>query len=180
MEPGILLSWRLASLDRSVLAVEVWRADTFTGPFENVTRSSLAPEPLMEFHDVSANRNQPYWYQLNLELQNGDRTNSAPIEVRAGSGTPFRTLLLPPREFDSEVEVRYQVGPGTGQVQLEVFDMRGRLVRTLEARLIHPGEYQLRWNRQDNQGKSVRRGVYIIRLTFQGQQLARKIALLNG
>jgi hypothetical protein len=60
------------------------------------------------------------------------------------------------------------------RVKIQIFDVSGRLVRTLADRNFIAGEHRLTWDGVDNAGKMVSRGVYFVRSQhadskFQGQ-----------
>ena len=49
------------------------------------------------------------------------------------------------------------------RVKIQIFDVSGRLVRTLADRSFTAGEHKLTWDGSDNLGKQVNRGVYFVR-----------------
>jgi flagellar hook assembly protein FlgD len=65
-------------------------------------------------------------------------------------------------------------------VELMVYDVAGRTVRTLANREFAAGEHRLEWDGMDDSGTRVARGVYFYRLrtpSFIGQ---KKLALLRN
>ena len=66
-----------------------------------------------------------------------------------------------------------------GPVYLGVFDISGRLVRTLVNRLMPSGAHSQEWDGRDNHGRSVASGIYFYRLTAGKNSLARKAVLLK-
>jgi hypothetical protein len=76
-----------------------------------------------------------------------------------------------PNPFQSSTTVRYQTKE-TGQVEIAVYDMLGRRVRTLVDRKVQAGkDLQVRWS-----GNSVGSGMYFVRLrTESGQKDVRKV-----
>jgi hypothetical protein len=67
------------------------------------------------------------------------------------------------------------------RVQVRIFDVTGRLVRTLSDRLFEAGNHRLVWDGVDDHGHSVARGVYFAKINFvnQGFQSANKMVVLN-
>lgn len=66
-----------------------------------------------------------------------------------------------------------------GDVRLRIFDVRGRLVRTLQAGLLPAGEHRFRWDGTDAQRRAVASGIYIYRveapdLTTNGKLVVAK------
>ena len=66
-------------------------------------------------------------------------------------------------------------------VQVRVFDIAGRLVRTLADRNFEAGEHTLVWDGADDQGRALARGVYFTRVEFLGRRFldAKKLILLR-
>jgi flagellar hook assembly protein FlgD len=54
--------------------------------------------------------------------------------------------------------------PYDGEVELAIYDLLGRRVRTLESGFKTAGEYVMKWNGVDEKGRSVASGVYFYRL----------------
>jgi hypothetical protein len=65
----------------------------------------------------------------------------------------------------------------TGRVQVNVFDVAGRKVRSLADRVFPAGEHILRWDGTDDTGSKVPRGVYFVRSNVQPG--AGRIIVLN-
>ncbi len=61
------------------------------------------------------------------------------------------------------------------RVRIRVYDVTGRLVRTLADRSFNAGEYDLAWDGADDSGSQVARGVYFARIEY-----ATKGAAING
>lgn len=69
-----------------------------------------------------------------------------------------------PNPFNPETEIHYQL-PGIGIVQLEIYDLVGRKIRTLVHQAIQfPGVHRIFWNGLDDSGKQVPGGVYMYRI----------------
>jgi hypothetical protein len=67
------------------------------------------------------------------------------------------------------------------RVEVKVFDISGRLVRTLADRQFAPGKYTLTWDGVDNGGRQVARGVYFTQVKYVNRRIteARKISVLK-
>ncbi len=76
-----------------------------------------------------------------------------------------------PNPATGSLTIRYGI-PKVANVSLSVYDISGKLVRTLETNgNVKPGYYNINWNCRDNQDREVARGVYFYRLeTSDGQQ----------
>jgi flagellar hook assembly protein FlgD len=68
---------------------------------------------------------------------------------------------------------------GEGRVALEVFDARGRRVRTLLQNRVVSGSLDVEWDGRDDQGHSVPSGVYFCRLTAPEGATTRRMTLVR-
>lgn len=70
-----------------------------------------------------------------------------------------------PNPFNPSTNIRFSL-PKNEKVRLEVYDMRGRLVKSLvDSDYMNAGTYEFSWDGKNNRGESVSSGVYITRLT---------------
>jgi hypothetical protein len=81
-----------------------------------------------------------------------------------GIPTEFQLLQNFPNPFNPATEIRFAV-PRESKIQLKIFDILGRKVRTLVDEIIPPGRYKSIWDSQDDNGMKVGSGVYLYRLT---------------
>jgi Ca-activated chloride channel homolog len=85
-----------------------------------------------------------------------------------------------PNPFNPTTTVRYTVGGTTTvHVKLMIYDMLGRIVKTLVADSRSPGEYSVVWDGTDEQGKSVSTGLYYCRLEAGGFSATRPMMMLK-
>jgi thiol-disulfide isomerase/thioredoxin len=78
---------------------------------------------------------------------------------------PVRPLLFncAPNPFRSGTEIRYQISSAQN-VRLAVYDITGRLVKTLVSGIQVPGAYQVNWDGLDERGRQAPNGVYLYSL----------------
>ncbi len=62
-------------------------------------------------------------------------------------------------------------------VQLVIYDVTGRPVRTLATRSFTPGLHQIPFDARDDRGKSLPSGIYFYRLVIEGHVETRKLIL---
>jgi hypothetical protein len=84
-----------------------------------------------------------------------------------------------PNPFNPTTTIRYDVPGGGGNVTLRVYDVGGKLVRTLVDRVEEPGEKCVTWNGRNEQGSRVASGVYFYRMTTPGFEMTKKMVLLQ-
>lgn len=94
---------------------------------------------------------------------------------------PSGLALHPPRPspFGDATTLDLDVPEGAGRVTLAVYNVGGRLVRTLADGAVRPGRREFVWNGTDDTGYPVSAGVYFARCTSGSQADTRKIVLLR-
>ena len=96
---------------------------------------------------------------------------------------PTRVLLHqnspnPFRGADRATMIRFEL-PAITPVTLQVFDVGGRLVRTLSDQTLEPGHHSLQWDGRDGRGARVDSGVYFYVLSTDRKEFARQMLLLK-
>lgn len=100
-------------------------------------------------------------------------------EPEARAGTTFALEIPAPSPARTSTAFQYSV-PSTfvdGSVNLSVFDLSGRLVRELRTGPSQPGTHVVGWDLRDRDGKSVRAGLYFVRLASREQKFTRSIVV---
>ncbi len=82
-----------------------------------------------------------------------------------------------PNPFNPHTTIQFELAPGSHQVKLVIYDVAGKLVRTLVDHVQHGGSYPVVWNGRNNTGKPVASGIYIYRL-YVGQHIQSKRMVL--
>jgi len=93
--------------------------------------------------------------------------------------TSFALHQNVPNPFNPTTTLSYAVPAGGGDVTLQIYDVAGRVVRTLVDGFEGEGEKRTVWNGRDDRGRPVASGVYFYRLTAPGFSKARKMVLLR-
>jgi hypothetical protein len=83
-----------------------------------------------------------------------------------------------PNPFNSRTTIVCDI-PADGTVSLQIFDVRGRLIRTLIDGHRVAGQLVVPWDGTDNQGQPVASGVYFYRLQAAGLEQSRKMAFVE-
>jgi hypothetical protein len=108
----------------------------------------------------------------NQPIQEGATTSAAPV--------PTRTLLLAPAPNPTRgtATVSYALAH-PGAVQLVVYDIAGRRVRTLVSGVKDPGAYRIAWDAHDDGGRAVATGVYHVALEADGLRMSQRLVLVR-
>jgi len=83
-----------------------------------------------------------------------------------------------PNPFNSSTTVVYSI-PKATNVELSIYDIRGRLVRNLARGEVTAGTYSVRWDGKDNSGKEVGSGIYLYRLKADGFIQTKRMVFLK-
>lgn len=93
--------------------------------------------------------------------------------------TGFALSSNHPNPFARTTTIRFEL-PQATHVRLEVFDLMGRRVRSLENRLLSPGYQSVEWDRRDDAGNRVGAGVYLYRMLAGSFRAEKKMVLLGN
>lgn len=74
--------------------------------------------------------------------------------------------------------ISYQVLEN-GRVSLKIYDICGRLVRTMADNVMQPGLYRAAWDGTDEHGLAVSPGVYFIRLDAVSVSITGRLTLVR-
>ena len=83
-----------------------------------------------------------------------------------------------PNPFNARTNLAFAV-PGDGRVTLRLFDVRGRLVRTLHDGPLPAGRHGYDWDGRDDGGRPLPSGPYFYRLEAGGESLTGRCALVK-
>ncbi len=90
----------------------------------------------------------------------------------------FRLASAQPNPFNPATLVTYET-VARDQVALHVYDVAGRLVRTLVDGAVEPGVHTAMFDGRDSGGKELASGTYFLRLESAGKRETQKIALIR-
>jgi hypothetical protein len=108
-----------------------------------------------------------------------------PVQTSVANGSPvggasYVTMLMPPapNPFNPETAVSFSLAT-KGQVNLAVYDVQGRRVRTLVNDVREAGPHVVRWDGMNDAGQSVASGMYFTRMDAEGFTATQKMTLLK-
>lgn len=160
-------------------------------PLVDVGSGVVTPEDALTFV-VTDNLPSPHLYVI-VEVETSWGTNGTvnrqiiEFPEPLGETTPIDNTPTPkqlvlesyPNPFNPATTIRFAL-PTSQAVSLAVYDVSGRLVRTLLNNSRKPaGFFETEWNGTDDRGRQVASGVYFFRLTAGSETLTRKAVLLK-
>ncbi len=122
-------------------------------------------------------------YSRNLGTGNGIelvKLQHSPLtSANEGPGTPTTFALHQnyPNPFNPSTTIGFSVSQ-SGPAMLEIYDVTGRLVRTLLSGNVAAGQHTAQWDGRDDRGSSVGSGVYFYRLRAGANSVASRKMLL--
>lgn len=178
VDGSVRLSWQVAcEVPASSFTVE--RSTTPLGDYEvrdvNVTRD---PGLWFSCVDTEVLPGVTYWYRIVLSSQTGSEVYG-PVEVHVEQAPAFyRVYQSYPNPFNPACWIRFDL-PHAGEVSLRVYDVTGRLLRTIVEGWRPSGSYTETWNGLDDEGGAVPSGVYFYELKALDFRSARKMVLMR-
>ena len=98
-----------------------------------------------------------------------------------GSSSEALGLLNVSNQQASEFQIRFRVDDSAAPLQIDIYDVAGRRVRSLADGTRSPGEHTVVWNGRDDAGNRAATGVYFVRYetTSPNTASSRKVVLIN-
>ncbi len=85
-----------------------------------------------------------------------------------------------PNPFNPMTTIEFTIPEDvSGKASLMVYDVRGRLIKTLADGNLAPARYTMTWNGRNDQGETVASGIYLYQLTAGDRVATRKLLVLR-
>jgi len=102
--------------------------------------------------------------RMDCQPCHGDPHSPQSVETLPGSASTFELSQNYPNPFNPSTRIQFAVSE-TEKIKLDVYDIQGRLVRTLvDYELYQPGRYEIMWDGLDNKGNRIASGVYFTKM----------------
>ncbi len=132
-----------------------------------------SPEHIsLKIDDVQANDDQG----KPIIIQAQACSNPEWSDIAAAPMNQYQLFTNYPNPFNPTTTISYAL-PNAAQVRIHVFDLTGRLVKTLVDSEQQPGLHSIAWDARDEAGKEVANGMYICRMIAGGEVLHQKMIL---
>ena len=108
------------------------------------------------------------------------RGRSGTGEGDDGAGAPSVTALRSayPNPFNPSTTIPFSL-VSQERVSLQIYDARGKLVRTLKNDVVPAGQHEAVWDGRDNSGNQMATGVYFVRFIAGSYEMTRKVVMLK-
>jgi hypothetical protein len=156
-----------------------------TGTNTNFTTQSFNLTPFLGYGDVrlrfrmttnsSTTRNGIYlddftlYWRRAVGIDNGRQTE---LPVR------FSLQQNYPNPFNANTEISFSI-PKSGYVQIDIYDLGGRKLKTIHSGEMEAGSHSLLWDGRNESGDLVGSGIYFYRLKAESGVIVKKMTLLK-
>jgi hypothetical protein len=174
-EVGVLLRWRMAE-STGLRGFNVYRSlDENTG-FERVNDELIPADQGNVYVDRGMVTGETYWYRLGAVADDGEwMSQTVSITVPSAALALHQNV---PNPFNPSTTISFTL-PERARVTLAIYDVGGRLVRTLVDDMVAEGKQERVWDGKDASGSHVSSGVYFYSLTAGDKTLTKKMVLLK-
>jgi len=165
---GVKVYWRTESeVDNAYWVIE--RAVDLKGEWGiagTTEGQGTKPTPTdYEYMDKAIDKDGEYYYRLVSIDGGGNKETYGPIKVKVSGFVPRVYALgkVYPNPFSRQLVISYDI-PKSSNVSLRIYDVSGRVVRTLINGKKAANYHSTKWDAKGDGGKSVGYGVYFLRM----------------
>ena len=92
----------------------------------------------------------------------------------------YKTSIIScyPNPFNPNITINYSL-ENKSNVEIEIFDILGRKIRTLDKTIKNKGLHKIFWNSLDNKGIEVSAGIYLVKINHDNKFMSQKITLIK-
>lgn len=117
------------------------------------------------------------WYVDNIQLSTGACETVTGVEETGPRPVPL-LIVSGANPFRSQLRMTLNAVPGT-EAQVQVFDIQGRLVRSLFSGTVSGTESALAWDGRDGTGQTAAAGFYLVRAATPHRQAVSRVVKLH-
>lgn len=128
-----------------------------------------------------------YYYKLQDVGIGGQTTFHGPVQFSGVTSVEDGSVINPgkyqlfqnhPNPFNPNTEIRFTIST-SGYVSIKIYDMQGKLVRSLVSERKAAGNYIVSWDSRDENGVKVTSGVYFYRINVGEFTMSKKMILMK-
>lgn len=119
-----------------------------------------------------------FQYRLKQIDTNNKYRYSTTINVELGNPSQFEVKQNFPNPFNPSTIIEYLI-PNAGNVDVNIYDISGQLVKILENNFQNAGSYKVSWDSKNNDGQNVASGIYLFQVKYNQTVLTKKIMFIK-
>jgi FlgD Ig-like domain len=117
------------------------------------------------------------YYRLKQTDYDGNFKYSSVIKIAYTNGNA-NTITIAPNPFSNNTSISFTL-PQSQKVSIQIFDIDGRLIKTIVNEQMQAGVHQLTWNATIENGTLVAKGMYYLRLNTGSYAETKKLSLIK-
>jgi hypothetical protein len=129
-------------------------------------------------YDISGAYSPEEGTEIPQDLLDKGTINALPAMEGSIQPTEYRLAQNYPNPFNPSTTISFDL-VATEQVMLKIYDINGRLVRTLVDGAAAAGTHQVKWDGRDSMGNVVTAGIYMYRLHAGNRDFVKKMMLIK-
>lgn len=148
--------------------------------------TAMGTETSYLYTDTEVNPQAAYYYWLESVSLNGESEYYGPLMVLINAAgeepslpeIPMQTQLFSafPNPFNPATNLRYSL-KAAGDVRLDIFNVKGQLLKSFSNTHSQPGYYQVSWDGRDINGHLVGTGLYFYRMSSGKYSSSKKMIM---
>jgi len=172
---AVMLRWTVPCIF-GIEGFNVYRATDPDGPFSKMNADPLLPISPGSYEDTAVWPQTTFWYELRAIVDGSEEVvNSEAASVTTGGELSIRLYSAAPNPFVESTRVRFNIAARVDRAWVAVYDVAGRLVKTLVDGRVTPGPHEVQWDGTDDAGIQTASGVYVVRLDTGEQRRTSKV-----
>jgi len=180
LEEGIRLTWQVqeATFDGFII-LRASGIDPEESDFAALNPDHPIPgRGPWQYDDLTVTPGETYTYRVACLMPGGGEEVFGPAVATAPLLRPFALLPAAPNPTRGTSTLRFDL-PHAGTAVLKIYDVSGRLVRSLVDGPLPAGRHEQVWDGRNNAGNTVASGIYLLKLDWNGRHARRRLALLR-
>ncbi|MBN2016887.1 MAG: CotH kinase family protein [Candidatus Cloacimonetes bacterium] len=135
--------------------------------------------PTLELLDPNFDNTLAENWHASTEHGTPGSLNSSGVGIDDPNNDRVFSLKNYPNPFTNQTKISFSL-PQTEFVEVTIYNIKGQIVKTLLKDSCNPGEYSVMWDGKDNYGSDLKSGIYLYRLSVDGEpQMTEKMILMK-
>jgi len=175
----VIVTWSIGTADPLLSGFHILRSLKQDSGYERLTDELITGDDVFEFRDGAVQVKQQYYYMIEAVSANGETQQFGPISLRVDAPSAFALKQNAPNPFNPVTTIRFDL-PNPTKVTLIVYNILGQeVIRLINNESMEAGFHEIRWNGQNQAGRSTSSGIYLYRIEAGEFSKARKMLLLK-
>jgi ELWxxDGT repeat protein len=140
------------------------------------SKGNTTAETDYDFKDAAVQEGINY-YRLKQTDNDGNFKYSSIIKV-AYTNINANTIIIAPNPFSNSSTISFTLSTSQ-KVSIQIFDIEGRLIKTLANEQMPAGVHQITWNATNENGSAVANGMYYLKLNVGNYTETKKLSVIK-